>query len=137
MHTKKRNRLLHERMRDLVFVKFNSKLRHKKENKSRDPIEKEINDVLEDDNNEFITGLEPNANQSQEDQGCAETAAKAQERASQGASTSQAKAKRKRPVRPRKKFRTIASLTKPRSVASTSESEENQDAMESTDTDDD
>jgi hypothetical protein len=56
-------------MRDLVFVKFNSKLRHKKENKSRDPIEKGINDVLEDDNNEFITGLEPNANQSQEDQG--------------------------------------------------------------------
>ena len=71
MHTKKRNRLLHERMRDLVFVKFNSKLRHKKENKSRDPIEKEINDVLEDDNNEFITGLEPNANQSQEDHECA------------------------------------------------------------------
>jgi hypothetical protein len=64
-------------MRDLVFVKFNSKLRHKKENKSRDPIEKKINDVLEDNNNEFI-GLEPNANQSQEDQGCAETSAKAQ-----------------------------------------------------------
>jgi len=93
--------------------------------------------VLEDDNNEFITGLEPNANQSQEDQGCAETAAKAQEGASQGASTSQAKAKRKRPVRPRKKFRTVASLTKPRSVASTSESEENQDAIESIDTEDD
>ena len=85
MHTKKRNRLLHERMRDLVFVKFNSKLRHKKENKSRDPIEKEINDVLEDDNNEFITGLEPNATQSQEDQGYTEPSTKAQE-----ASTSQA-----------------------------------------------
>ena len=137
MHTKKRNRLLHERMRDLVFVKFNSKLRHKKENKSRDPIEKEINDVLEDDNNEFITGLEPNANQSQEDQGCAETAAKAQEGASQGAAASQAKAKRKRPVRHRKKFRTVASLMKPQTAASTSESEENQDAMVSTDTEDD
>jgi hypothetical protein len=48
-------------MRDLVFVKFNSILRQKKENKGRDPLEKEINDVLEDDNNEFITGVEPNA----------------------------------------------------------------------------
>ncbi|XP_021305495.1 uncharacterized protein LOC8072912 [Sorghum bicolor] len=61
VHTKKRNRLLHDRMRDLVFVKFNSILRQKKENKGRDPLEKEINDVLEDDNNEFITGVEPNA----------------------------------------------------------------------------
>jgi hypothetical protein len=124
-------------MRDLVFVKFNSKLRHKKENKSRDPIEKDINDVLEDDNNEFITRLEPSANQSQEDQGCAETSAKAQEGASQGVATSQAKAKRKRPVHHTKKFRTVASLMKPQSAASTSESEENQDAMVSTDTKDD
>jgi len=62
---------IYSRTRDLVFVKFNSKLRHKKEKKSRDPTEKEINDVLEDDNNEFITGLEPNANQSQEDHECA------------------------------------------------------------------
>ena len=116
MHTKRRNRLLHERMRDLVFVKFNSKLRHKKQNKSRDPIKKEINDVLEDDNNEFITGLEPSASQSQEDQGCAKTSAKAQEGASQGAAASQAKAKRKRPVRHRKKFKTVASLMKPQSA---------------------
>ena len=137
MHTKRRNRLLHERMRDLVFVKFNSKLRHKKQNKSRDPIKKEINDVLEDDNNELITGLEPNANQSQEDLGCAETSAKAQEGASQGAAASQAKAKRKRHVRHRKKLRIVASLMKPQSAASTSESEENQDAMVSTDTEDD
>jgi len=119
-------------MRDLVFVKFNSKLRHKKENKSRDPIEKEINDVLEDDNNEFITGLEPNATQSQEDQGCTEASTKAQE-----ASTSQAKAKRKRAPRPRKKFRTLASLMTPQSASSASESEENQDGMVSTDAEDD
>ena len=132
MHTKKRNRLLHERMRDLVFVKFNSKLRHKKQNKSRDPIKKEINDVLEDDNNEFITGLEPNATQSQEDQGCTEASTKAQE-----ASTSQAKAKRKRAPRPRKKFRTLASLMTPQSASSASESEENQDGMVSTDAEDD
>jgi hypothetical protein len=88
--------------------------------------------VLEDDNNEFITGLEPNANQSQEDQGCVETSAKAQE----GASASQAKAKRKRPVRHRKKLRTMGSLMKPQSVASTSDSEGNQDAMVSTENQD-
>lgn len=43
-------------MRDLVFVKFNSKLRNKKQNKDRDPIEKEVEDVQADDDNEFITG---------------------------------------------------------------------------------
>jgi hypothetical protein len=89
-------------------LKFNSKLRYKKKKKSRDPIEKEINDVLEDDSNEFITGLEPNANQGQEDQECAQTAAEAQR-----ASASQAKSKRKRLVHPRKKFRIVASLMQP------------------------
>jgi hypothetical protein len=60
-------------------LKFNSKVTHKKENKSRYPIEKEVNDVLEDDRNAFITRLEPNANQGQgEDQECAQTAAEAQ-----------------------------------------------------------
>ncbi|WVZ68115.1 hypothetical protein U9M48_017096, partial [Paspalum notatum var. saurae] len=49
IHTKKRNKLLHDRMSDLVFVKFNSKLNLNRENKSKDPIEKELNDVLEDD----------------------------------------------------------------------------------------
>jgi hypothetical protein len=117
-------------------LKFNSKLRYKKKKKSRDPIEKEINDVLEDDSNEFITGLEPNANQGQEDQECAQTAAEAQR-----ASASQAKSKRKRLVRPRKKFRIVASLMQPEPAASSSESEENQDAntsvhMESSNTED-
>jgi len=37
-------------------VKFNSKLRNKKQNKDRDPIEKEVEDVQADDDNEFITG---------------------------------------------------------------------------------
>ena len=60
VHTKRRNRLLHDRMRDLVFVKFNSKLRQKKDNKDRDPIEKPVHDVvLEDEDNEWITGIEP------------------------------------------------------------------------------
>jgi hypothetical protein len=88
--------------------------------------------VLEDDNNEFITGLEPNATQSQEDQGCTEPPAKAQ-----GASTSQAKANRKRAPCPKKKFRTLSSLMTPQSASSASESVENQNAMVSTDAEDD
>lgn len=59
VHTKRRNRLLHDRMRDLVFVKFNSKLRQKKDNKDRDPIEKPVHDALEDEDNKWITGIEP------------------------------------------------------------------------------
>jgi len=51
VHTKRRNRLLHDRMRDLVFVKFNSKLRQKKDNKDRDPLEKLVRDALEDEDN--------------------------------------------------------------------------------------
>ena len=39
-------------MRDLVFVKFNSKLREKRDKKSKDPIEKELNDILQNDGNE-------------------------------------------------------------------------------------
>ena len=59
VHTKRRNRLLHDRMRDLVFVKFNSKLRQKKDNKDRDPLKKPVRDALEDEDNEWITGIEP------------------------------------------------------------------------------
>ncbi|KAJ1274052.1 hypothetical protein BS78_05G033600 [Paspalum vaginatum] len=100
IHTKKRNKLLHDRMRDLVFVKFKSKLNLNRESKSKDPIEKEFNDVLEDDVNEFITGVVPNANADQEEE---------QEGAEDGAShepiisQAQSPAKRKRHVRPRKK----------------------------------
>ncbi|XP_066381570.1 uncharacterized protein [Miscanthus floridulus] len=57
VHTKRRNRLLHDRTRDLVFVKFNSKLR--KKDKDKDPIEKHVVDALEDEDNEWITGIEP------------------------------------------------------------------------------
>ena len=47
-------------MKDLVFVKFNSRLRQKKDNRDRDPIEKPVHDVvLEDEDNEWITGIEP------------------------------------------------------------------------------
>ena len=59
VHTKRRNRLLPDRMKDLVFVKFNSKLRQKKDNKDKDPIKKSVLDALEDEDNEWITDIEP------------------------------------------------------------------------------
>lgn len=105
-------------MRDLVFVKFNSKLRHKRENKSRDPIKKDIDDVLCDDGNEFITRavVVPIANDEQQEDG-----------ASQRESTSQPQAKRKRPVRHRKKkIKSLQSLMRDaleQPAASTSSSE--------------
>lgn len=98
VHAKKRSRLLHDRMRDLVFIKFNSRMKQQRENKKRDPIEKTIVDVLEDEDNEFITGIVRDDNLDEhvgnEDQ--------AQQKR---ASTSQAQEKRKkRPaVLPRKK----------------------------------
>jgi hypothetical protein len=46
-------------MRDLVFVKFNSKLRQNKDNKDRDPLEKPVLDAIEDEENEWITGIKP------------------------------------------------------------------------------
>jgi len=86
-------------MRDLVFVKFNSKIREKRENKRKDPIEREFNDVLEDELNEFITGVAPtNADQEEEHDA-------AQDGASQEPSMAQAQVltKRKRSRQPRKK----------------------------------
>ncbi|XP_047049371.1 uncharacterized protein LOC124654408 [Lolium rigidum] len=61
VHTKKRSRLLSDRLRDLVFVKVNSRMIDRRENKIRDPIEKIVEDVLDDDENEFITGIVPEA----------------------------------------------------------------------------
>ncbi|XBH64959.1 hypothetical protein VPH35_118630 [Triticum aestivum] len=105
VHTKKRNRLLHDRMRDLVFVKFNSKLRNKRENKNRDPIEKKVDDVLADYENEFITGKEPTAEADEEQEKAHEDAS---EEAPNRASSSQGQAKRKRSSRPRKKIKTVS-----------------------------
>ena len=60
-------------MRDLVFVKFNSKLRQKRDDKSRDPIEMAVADVVEDEDNEWITGIvqkeKENANEGEELEG--------------------------------------------------------------------
>lgn len=60
VHTKRSNRLLHDRMKDLVFVKFNSRLKQKKDDMDKDPIEKCVHYVvLEDEDNKWITGIEP------------------------------------------------------------------------------
>ncbi|XP_066354363.1 uncharacterized protein [Miscanthus floridulus] len=67
VHSKRRNKLLHGRMSDLVYVKFNSRLKHKRENKAKDPIEKQVVDILEDDDNEFITGVALAADDEQEE----------------------------------------------------------------------
>ena len=90
-----------------MFVKYNSKLRIKRERKGRDPLEKEVNDVLADYENEFITGIVP----SQDDLDN-QSPHESQDAAPQEDSTSQAQAKRKRhaPVHPRRKKQKIRSL---------------------------
>ena len=90
-----------------MFVKYNSKLRIKRERKDRDPLEKEVNDVLADYENEFITGIVP----SQDDLDN-QSPHESQDAAPQEDSTSQAQAKRKRhaPVHPRRKKQKIRSL---------------------------
>ncbi|ONM09960.1 hAT transposon superfamily protein [Zea mays] len=128
IHTKKRNKLLHDRMRDLVFVKFNSKLREKRDNKSKDPIEKELNDILEDGENEFITGVVPDENVDPD-----EDHEGAHDEPSQEPSISKAQlpAKRKRHGHPRKKkLRSLKSLLsgdlERATCVSSSESEDNE-----------
>ena len=90
-----------------MFVKYNSKLRIKRERKGRDPLEKEVNDVLADYENEFITGILPS-----QDDIDNQSPHESQDAAPQEDSTSQAQAKRKRhaPVRPRRKKQKIRSL---------------------------
>ncbi|XP_073363645.1 uncharacterized protein [Aegilops tauschii subsp. strangulata] len=65
VHTKRRSRLLHGKTSDLVFIMLNPKLKDKKVNKRKDPIEKQVVDVLEDDENEWITGVVPNGDEEQ------------------------------------------------------------------------
>lgn len=117
-------------MRDLVLVKFNARLQHKRENKNRDPIEKVTNDILEDEDNEFITGIVPDDNAGEH------LGNEAQ--AQQETSTSQAQGrKRKRPaVANKKRKKSIHSLLNsieedPMLCSSSSESEDDQARDES------
>ena len=123
VHTKRRNRLLHERMRDLVFVKFNSKLRQKKDNKDKDPIEKPILDALEDEDNEWITGIEPTEGDPEQE---GETRASSQGAAPQGLE----KTKR---ARSRKRKRLIPTVEDEESSPSSSDGEDDNDMLSSSD----
>ncbi|KAJ1277238.1 hypothetical protein BS78_05G280200 [Paspalum vaginatum] len=121
---KRRNRLLHKRMGDLVFVKFISNLRIKKvnnENKNKDPIGKEVEDVVDDEDNEFITGLAPVPNAIGEQQ--AQDGA-SQEREVHVYQDPDVQAKRKRQLHARKKFRSLQALM--RNVPATSLSSESE-----------
>ena len=88
-----------------MFVKFNSKLRNKREDKHRDPIEKEVDDVVADYDNEFITGEEPIAFDDQEQDNAREDAPV---QAANKASSSQGTTKRKGSFRPKKKLKTVS-----------------------------
>jgi hypothetical protein len=130
---KRRNKLLDDRMRGLVFVKFNSKLRGKKERTDRDPLQREVDDVVGDDENEFITGIVPLPN---------DVVEPAQDGRSQEEQTSQAQvqvqAKRKRSMKPRKKLRSPQSLMCDVQVQvqqSSSDLEDGDIAMESSESD--
>ncbi|ONM34283.1 hAT transposon superfamily protein [Zea mays] len=130
---KRRNKLLDDRMRGLVFVKFNSKLRGKKERTDRDPLQREVDDVVGDDENEFITGIVPLPN---------DVVEPAQDGRSHEEQTSQAQvqvqAKRKRSMKPRKKLRSLQSLMRDVQVQvqqSSSDSEDGDIAMESSESD--
>jgi hypothetical protein len=88
-------------MRDLVFVKANSNLQHKKENKNWDPIEKVVDDVLEDETNEWITGIVPEQAQEVEPEGAQDEVATSHEVAAQ------AQSQNKRGVHLRKKLKIL------------------------------
>ncbi|CAN6203733.1 unnamed protein product [Urochloa humidicola] len=123
VHTKRCNKLQHNRMKDLVFVKFNSRLKQKKDNKSGDPIEKTLANVQDDEDNEWITGIVPieSAEQEQQPSGAQ----------GQGASSSQGAAatlqqKRKRGTQEhgnRKRKKLITILDEDHTSTSSSESE--------------
>lgn len=112
-----------------MFVKFNSKLRNKRGNKDRDPLVKEVDDVMADDDNEFITGIVPPSSEIEEQ--CAPPA-----------SSLGPQAKRKRPRHPKKKVRSLQSLMRdvavqPATSSSDSEDEDGDIAMHFSDSDDD
>ena len=105
-----------------MFVKFNSLLKQKRYNKTRDPIVKQVADILEDSDNEFLTGVQANVEEAQEPEAESEEGQVAEQ------------GKRKRVVRPRtrKRTRRIIDITegdrnKPE-CATSSDTEDDHDA---------
>ena len=106
-----------------MFVKFNSKLRQKKDNKDKDPIEKPVLDALEDKDNEWIIGIEPTEGDLEQE---GETGASSQGAAPQG----QEKTKR---ARSRKRKRLIPTVEDEESSPSSSDGEDDSDILSSPD----
>jgi hypothetical protein len=112
-------------MRDLVFIKANSRLEQKRAMKNWDPIEvKVFADVVEDENNEWITGIVPVEVEHNVDEPESENIEVSTSHGTRAAS------KRKRASRPaKKKLIPIYRDDELQSVGSSSESDE--DAMHS------
>ena len=112
-------------MKDLVFVKFNSRLKQKRDNKDKDPIEKHVHDVvLEDEDNEWITGIEPTEGDEEQEE---QTEASSQG----GAATSQREERTKRAnqqkLRSRKRKRLIPTFEEEESSPSSDGGEDDVD----------
>jgi len=105
VHSKRRARMLHAVMRDLVYVNLTpSSSKKKKATEQEIPLwGKLVVDILEDGENEWITGVAPIVDKPQdhEDEGVEE----------QGAAAGQAKRKRVARPRTRKRTRGIIDIT--------------------------
>lgn len=136
VHTKRRNRLLHDKMSDLVFIKFNTKLTDKKLKTIKDPIEKHVVDVLEDDDNEWVTGVVPNANDEQsEGEEQEEELPYASGQAGPSTSTTNPILKRKRGIHAKKKKKMIPVTPHEDLLSASSASESDDDDVDNDDND--
>jgi hypothetical protein len=94
-------------MKDLVFVKFNSRLKHKKDNREKDPLEKLVHDVvIEDEDNEWITGIDPTEGDEEEEEET-ETSSQVVAAASQREREERTKRAHQQKLRSRKRKRLI------------------------------
>ncbi|KAM3405954.1 hypothetical protein ACQJBY_000158 [Aegilops geniculata] len=126
--SKRRNRLLHDKMRDLVFIKANSQLEQKRMNKDRDPlVDRTHADVVEDEDNEWITGIVPVP--------VVDTADEPEEEPIPQPRARAAASKRNKARRPRKKLLPVFRDDELQSVGSSSDSDDDAMAASSSDSD--
>ena len=109
-----------------MFVKFNSNLRQKKDKKDRDPLEKPVLDALEDEDNEWITGIEP-IEVDPEQEGETATSSHGVAAAPQG------QERRKAGTQTRKRKRLIPTVEDEESSPSSSDGEDDNDMLSSSD----
>ena len=126
--SKRRNRLLHDKMRDLVFIKANSQLEQKRMNKDRDPLVVRTHaDVVEDEDNEWITGIVPVP--------VVDTADEPEEEPIPQPRARAAASKRNKARQPRKKLLPVFRDDELQSVGSSSDSDDDAMAASSSDSD--